>query len=245
MGQFLRFTKSSIVFLACTVPTWGLASVIDLPDLEVNPETGYIESVESTLVGSNYDVRLVVDQGEGGSRSVLFLTNDSADDQAPRLAIKGNGESWVVWWRDSSTDGIYFRRRDLNTGAWAPETRISLDGQSSRRPKIVHDGSSTWIAYEFDSGNHTAIAVVGIGDSPEPFPTWSALATTSLSGDVGVLVHSASANVWVTWVDSAQDMGWCEYDKTALQWGAVNHEPYAIGGVLAATDRIQATVLGP
>ena len=245
MSRFLRLLNYSTVLLGCTVLGGHLNAVLELPDLEVNPATGYIESVESTVVGSNYDVRLVVDEGEGGSRSVLVLTTDSADDQRPRLAIRGNGESWVVWWRDSSTDGIYFRHRDLNTGSWTAETRISLDGESSRRPEIVHDGLSTLIAYEFDSGIHTAIAVVGIGDSPEPFPTRTVLATTSLSGAVGVLAHSVSGHVWVTWAHSTQDVGWCEYDKTALQWGPVNYEPYATGGVPAATDRIQATVLGP
>ncbi len=214
----------------------------DAPDSEVNPQTGNIETADATANTSDLDVRITIDDGSGNN-VVTFLSTHADDDRRPRIAIEDDGDVWVVWWRDSATDEIVFRRRPHGS-TWDAEEVISESGESSRNPSIVRDGSDVFVAYEYDSGSDTAIALLKDEWAPDPFGLRLTLDTTSYSGDVDVLLFSESGNVWVTWVDSASDVAWSEYDAATDSWSLTTLESYSADTVEDARGRIRTTVLG-
>lgn len=237
-----RYPRSLVcVFLLVTSMVFvvGDLEASDPPDMEYNPVTGYVEAVE---VGgeSGYHVQHVVDEGQGGNGTSKTVSASMAKN--PRIAIRSTGESWVVWWQDGPTDEVLFSVRSL-PDSWSPEIRVSNVGEDSQHPEIVHSGSSTWIAYQIPAAGNTSIAVSWIIDGPEPFPTRTLLHTTSYGGNVDVVAHSESEEVWITWVESATEVGWSKYDHETDTWSGAEYESYAGTNVKAAREAIQAIVL--
>jgi len=258
-GHLMRLLIVS-VSLACS----GAASPRDVLDLEYNAQNGDTESVESiacdgsasggrvggSLFGgtsssscSDHDIRHVVDRGKGRARELITITSGPEDDLSPRIAIKGDGSATVVWWRDEVADGVLYVTR--TGGVWSSELRVSNQGEDSRNPEVGTQGSTTWVAYEIHSNLSTSIAVVGITDGPEPFPTGrTLLGSTFLTGDVDVRVHSESGQAWVTWMHSLTAVGWAAYDVATSMWGPTNYEPYLTDDVEAARSRIRDRLVG-
>lgn len=223
----------------------GVNRAADPPDSEINTVTGFIESVDSKLENSSWSIRYAVDEGQGQPLISEMLTDSSGMDNSPRIAIRSDGDTGAVWWRDSAEDEVLFRMRDLSTKSWSAVKQVSEPGESSRNPEIVADGSNFWIAFELDAGGGgTGIGVNGIGDSAEPFPTRTLLDTTTFAGDTDVMAHSDSGEAWVTWVHSAIDVGWCQYDPAAGLWSLPSYESYANDNVKAARQRVRDQVLG-
>ncbi len=244
-GTLGRMTRVSLLVSILVAMAAVVLAVTDPPDCAVNPFTGSIESVDSIPNGANFNIRHAVDPGTGRTKSVVLITDGANRDLQPRIAIRSSGESWVVWWRDAATDAVYYRHRSPASGVWSAETRVSNAGESSRHPEIAHDGGATWIAFEFDSGMSTAIAVAGSTDSPEPFPSRMLLAISGYKGDLDVRVRAESGLAWVTWVDEGNVVGWCRYDKASASWSLPAYEPYGIEGPDGARTRIQDKLLPP
>ena len=241
MSRNSHFSLARMLFLVVLASLMANAlPASEPPDMEVNPVTGYVEAVDVAADAGNL-VRHTVDMGQGGNGTAQTVS--SSEGKNPRIAIKTNGESWVVWWQDGSTDEVFYTFRATPGGTWTPASRVSSPGQDSQYPEIVHNGSSTWIAYQILAGTTKSIAVTGITDGPEPFPTATVLATTTFSGDVDVLVHSESGHVWVTWVHSATLVGWSQWDSTAGLWSVPAFESYAGSSIQAARSNIRWTVL--
>lgn len=57
------------------------------------------------------------------------------------------------------------------------------------------------------------------------------------------MIHADSGNLWVTWIDSTDDVGWVEYDRVSETWSAAAYEPYSPDTVADARGRIGVTVL--
>jgi hypothetical protein len=243
----MRYLARALFKISLAVVLGGLAGGIavasDPPDSELNPVSGFIETVDSVWQESSYDVRHTTNQGPGQPTLVFMVDEDESDDLAPRVAIASNGNTWVTWWRDAATDQVLIRKRTYSPRAWSTETLVSDPGESSRNPEVVHDGSEAFVAYEFSASVGTSIAVSRIKEDPEPFGR-SVLATTSFTGDVDVLIHTDSGHLWVTWVDSATYVGWSEYAYGTGSWGSALYESYAADSIAAARDRIRAEVLG-
>ena len=67
------------------------------PDLEFNPVSGYVESVDIDS-DSNDRVRYVEDEGQGerGSATLVPAASAAASAADPRIAIDTNSDTWVV-----------------------------------------------------------------------------------------------------------------------------------------------------
>jgi hypothetical protein len=217
----------------------------DPPDSEVNPWTSNIELVDSVRTLSNCEVRHVINNGEGEPPAVMFLTSHPADDLRPRIEIESDGDTWVAWWRSAADDEVWIRRRDHLGGGWQAPRLISEDGEPSRNPDIVHDGSDAWIAYELEiAGGQIEIAARRVGEEPDPFGIRTVLAGTSF-GETDTRIHFAAGRLWTTWIDSATDVGFSAYDYTSESWSIPSYESYAYDDVQQARGRIRATVTGP
>ncbi len=214
----------------------------DPPDSKTNPQSSYIETTDSHVVGSQYDLRLTITTENG---PVVYSFGSAAfDDNGPRLAISSGGDTWVVWWRAASTDQVLIRKLTYATGNWSSERLVSDSDEGSRHPEIVYDGATPWVAYEFDAeGGGTSIAVNGIKEDPIPIGFRTLLRTTSYAGDTDVLAYYESGHLWVTWVDSASNVGWCEYDYGTTGWSSPSFESYANDSVAAARGRVRTAVL--
>ena len=232
-----------VVLLTSAVGSFTLGS--EPPDSEVNPQTGSIELVDSVALLSNREVRHVTNSGEGEPLAVVFVSNHPGDDNRPRIEIESDGDTWIVWWRAATDDEVWVRRRSHVAGAWQAPRRVSEEGENSRNPDVVHDASNAWIAYEVITTGGIEIAVLGIGEDPDPFPSRVVVSETSHGGDIDTRVHFASGHLWATWVDNAADVGFAEYDYTAESWSVPSYESYAQDDVQQARGRIRATVTGP
>ena len=240
----IRARAAAVWCILLTSIVWAVLAS-DPPDSEINPQTGYIETVDSVWRSSRYDIRHVLDPGGGLPKAISYLTDGDPDDNGARIEISQSGNTWVSWWRDGSTDEIFLRKHTYSTGTWSGEVLVSQTGESARDSEIVFDGTDAWVVYEYDSGSSTAIGMAGINDDPDPFPTSHIeLSTTSYTGDVDPLVNSESGNLWATWVDSSTQVGWREYDYTAETWSSVQYESYSSDTVADARARIRTTVLG-
>jgi hypothetical protein len=217
----------------------GLA-LADPPDAVLNPVSGAIEVVDVVVAGGGTHVRHTLNQGQQ-TLEVSELSSGSVTDVSPRVCVSGDGHAWVTWWRDGETRQVLVRKR-AHGGSWDAERLVSVPTESSRKPRIAHDGTSPWVAYEHVLGEGTGIAVAPIIDGPDPI-TPVTLGSTSYSGNVDVRVHAASGHLWVTWVDSASDVGWSRYDPGNEVWSGVERESYATDSVTAALARIEAEVL--
>ena len=228
---------SALAVLICST------ALADPPDSEVNPQTGEIETVYSVLDGSDTDIKHSIDPGKGEPILVATLTTAAEDDLSPRLAIPASGDTWVVWWRDAATDQVLVRKHAYG-GSWAAEKLVSSEDDGSRHPEIVDDGSNPWVILESDDTGGTSVVVRAIHDDPNPWGSLVVLTTTSYTGDLDVLLDSEDDHLWATWVDSATEVGWCEYDYTSETWDSVSYDSYENDSVEDARERIRDTVVG-
>lgn len=228
------------VVISIALGSLGWAS--DAPDSRTNPSNSHIETVDSTLLGGNYNVRHV-DTPSGGYPTATQLSSNSADDNGPRVSIGSSGATSVVWWRDGATDEVYYRRRSASNVSFGSEARISDGSENSRSPRIAHDGGSVWVSYEIAVSGATQIAAVGT-EGGEPFPARTIVGSTSYSGDRDLLIHSENSHVWTTWIDSSSQVAWSEYDKPSATWGTVATESYGSDSVPDARGRVRTAVLG-
>lgn len=214
------------------------------PDSQVNSVSGAVETADSPWSGTNYRIRHVINTG-GGHLKITMLTSDSANNLGGRLVINSaSGDSWVAWWRDTTIDQVLVRKRNNATGAWTAERAQSGSSEGSRHPSVAFDGTKAWIGYEADAtGGGTKIEAKVIEDDPAPFLTATVLATTTYTGTIDSLVQAEAGRLWMSWVDSATQVGWCQYNATTAMWSAPTFESYASDSVPEARDRIRATVL--
>lgn len=229
------------VFLASVGLSLCTVMADNLPDAELNPQSNRIEVVGSVSLFGDHEVRHVV---TGSEPTVSILTSNSIDDYSPRIAVSPGGDTFVVWWSDESTDTVRVRRLDYTTGAWGPEVILSDPGEGSRSPEIVHDGSNTYVAFEHDSVGVSGIKVGAISDEPEPFGLFVTVAETEYAGDLEVQLQAEQGALWMTWIDSASDVGWCVLDVGTETWSQPQYESYAADDVASARERIREGVLG-
>lgn len=224
---------------------WAVAIVDDAPDSQDNPVSGVIETADTPWSGTNYDIRHVSAAGGGHPQVITTLTTDSHNDFGARLAISSvNGDSWVAWWRDLTVDQVLVRRRIYATGAWSAERVQSVSGESSRHPSVAFDGSHAWIGYEATgTGGATILKAKAIDDDPAPFLTATVVATTSYTGATQSHIQSESGHLWLSWVDSETEVGWCRYDAGTATWSAPAFESYADDTVEDARARIRSSIL--
>jgi hypothetical protein len=224
-------------FLAATAV---LSVAAGPPDLEINPLSGFAESVD-LAAEHGFRVRHVVDTGQGGAKTVTLVSAATGKD--PRLAIKPqNGNTAVVWWQ-GTTGEVLWRSRALATTTWGSETLISSLGEDSRHPQIAYSGGVAWVTWEIGSSSGRSIAAIGIIDDPEPIPTRTLVASTTATGNLDLQVHAEAGALWLTWIESTSLVGWSAYDDAASAWGVPQYESYASGTVASARASIRAHVL--
>ena len=135
------------------------------------------------------------------------------------------------------------RRYDYSASAWGNAVVISDVAVGSRRPSIAHDGTQAWIGYETSLPGATGIELGQVVDEGAPWTTVS-LGSTTWSGTVDVQVLHEAGKTWVSWVDSASNVSWAEYDAATDSWGTTQDESYASDSVVHARKRIREEVLG-
>jgi hypothetical protein len=214
----------------------------DPPDSGINPATGHIEITDSVWVGSDYDVRHVVNTACGRNRDILIVSDDPKDDRRPRILIEPAGDTWVTWWREGGSDVVLARKRSLATGSWSVERVVSLAAEGGRNPAIAHDGSRAWIAYEFGAVGERSIAVGIINDDPDPIGQRAVVATTDRDAALDLLVHAETGRLWLTWIDGDVEVGWSWYEAETETWSLPAYENYAADDVESARQRIRDAV---
>jgi hypothetical protein len=214
----------------------------DPPDAKVNPVSNHIEIVDPVWAETNYDIRYVVNPGR--TATTVELATDPADDLRPRLALSQSGDAWVVWWRNGSTPQVLVRTHDHTSDTWSAEVALADPSTPGRNPEVVHDGAAAWVTFECQEGPQTGIRVRAIDDTPDPFGDFVEIASTSYDGNLDLRIHASAGGLWVTWIDSLAEVGWCEYDYASGSWGLPDYISYTDGDAEAAADQIELTVLG-
>ncbi len=236
-----RWTRLLVVLAA------GLSSALatDPPSSALNPVSGFIEVVDTTLSGQHWHVRHVANPGNGHLREVTVLTAGNGDDAAPQIAISPAGGTWVTWWTAGPVDQVYYRRRTSPDGAWSTAALIGDAQTSARKPAIAFDGATPWFAWEIGaSPSRSIVAAQGGANDPEPMPSWTVLAQTGSNAELNLMLHAEAGHLWVTWEDGALRVGWCELDHGTGHWGAASFDSYAADDTAHSLARIRAAVLG-
>ncbi len=223
--------------------TLAMSTAEDLPSVQVNPVSGSLEIVDEEWSGTHFNIRHVEDPGGGAPLQVSLLSASSDDDRGGRLAILSHGESWATWWRDGTIPRVVYRRRVTSTGSWQSEEVISDPLVPSRNPSIAVDGSYVWIAWEAEVGTSRQI-LVRRGDGGVPWPDSHLIGSTSFTGALDSMLHTSGGELWVSWVDTNQRVGWSVFDRASSTWTAPLHESYALDSVQAARARIESQVTG-
>lgn len=223
------------------VLTCFMALASEVPDSDYNPVTGNIEIVESIDVSGNNDIRHVTDLPQGGS-VVAFLTTSPEDEFGARIAISTAGEVFVVYWRDLAVPEVLLRSFDPVAGSWSGEELVTRP-EGGKEPSIVHDGIDFWAAYSRDTSGARSIDVGVIDEDPDPFGLQS-VGTTQYTGNAQPDLASEAGALWVTWLASADELAWAEYDFTTETWSSVSLEDFSSDDITAARERVRDQVLG-
>lgn len=214
---------------------------VEPPDSQLNAVSGAIEIAAPVWMGTRYGIDFVIQPPED-RRTVEPIAAHAADDLAPRMTGTSNGDAWVVWWRDLETDEVLLRHRVYATGEWDTERVVSETTQAARNPEIATDGGAIWIAYEGDGAAGTGIVARIITDEPDPLPIYD-IATTSYGQDLDVQIHADTGHLWITWIDSDNEVAWSEYDHAQDAWGNVQYESYALDSPTDARERIRDSIV--
>jgi hypothetical protein len=189
-------------------------------------------------------VRHIVNPGSGQLPQVTTLTTGSTDNAAPQIAISTSGGTWITWWRAGSPDQVFYRRRSTSNGTWSGEALVGSADTAARKPSINFDGTTPWFAYESGTAPNRSVVAAQGGNDPEPIPSWTVLRQTSSTAELQVMLHVEAGHLWVTWIDSATQVGWCEFDHTLAVWSPAAFDSYANDSTTASVARIRNTVLG-
>lgn len=213
----------------------------ELPDSRTHPTTGNVETVSAYWSGSSLDVRHIIDPGPGSS-TVTTLADGSDDERGARIEIDDDDDTWVVYWRATTTHEVVARVYDFSDESWSDEIAVSDGAVGSRRPSLAHDGTVAWVGYETSLTGETGIELGQIIDDVNPVGR-VLVGTTTWSGSVDVQVLHEDGETWVTWVDSGSDVAWSVHDA-ATGWSDPETESYASDSVEQARKRIRDEVLG-
>jgi hypothetical protein len=229
---------------ALAVVGWSCwaAFAVDPPDVRINPATGLIETVDATWSGTGYDVRHTVSNGKGQIYSSTLLSSSKLNDLDPRIAVLSSGGAYVAWWRDTTPNVTVFRARTGATGSWGSERTVGFTSESNSHPRLANDGIHVWVAYQIQSSKERSVGAQIIDDDPEPVRT--IIATTSYTGDLDIQLPAEAGHLWVTWIDTAQRVGYSEYLHDKGFWTIPAYESSAGDSTSAARARIRGRILG-
>jgi len=223
----------STIALLLTIPAHA-----DDPDSEIDPTTGYIETVSQHWNGNDNDIRLTTDRTPLEPLSV-DVCDGSTQDIGPRVAITSSGALWVVWTRDASIDQIHARGRE-SLGFWGDILLASYANENSRNPEVLVDGAAVRIVYEIAGTSTQSVAVVSLEDDPDPLTARTIVASTSSMGTLDTRIHREAGHLWITWVDD-DDVAWSELASGS--WASPSYEAIGGGGAAAARSEIRELVL--
>jgi hypothetical protein len=145
-------------------------------------------------------------------------------DHLPSLAFTASGARLLAWWRTDGTDRIMLSSQPAGGGAWSAPAVISDPALNARSPQVVEHQGIVYVVYEGipATGPHTII--VYKGDGSDPFPR-TIIATLPGSATGSPRITSEGGHLWVTWVDSGNQVGFAELQSGA--WSAVQTEGYS------------------
>jgi hypothetical protein len=214
----------------------------ELPDLERNPVSTFLESVDVTN-DSAHQIRHVIDPGHGHARTVTLVSTVAGT--GPHVAIETDGDSWVVWGDGATPGHLFYAKRTYSTGSWSAPMALSTSTDDSANPEIVQQGNAIRIAYDIRNGSAHTVVATGVLDTPEPIPPVDPITTVLYTGDVDIALESLSGHLWVSWADSASQVGWSESSSATGLWDLPQYESYGLGGTAVAREAIRTIVTAP
>ena len=231
----------SLVALGAIVASGRAARAVDPPDLRINGFTGLVETVDAAWSGTNYNVRYTVASGAGLQAGSILLTSNPANDVDPRIVLSATGDTYVVWWRDTTPTVVTYRKQTGFTGNWGAECMVGMASESNSRPRLAYGGDRVWVAYQIQGSKSKSVGVQIIDDDPEPVR--HIVATTSYPGDLDVQIQAEAGQLWVSWIDTNSRVGYSQYIEGKGVWVAPAYESFAGDSIAAARSRIRQYVL--
>ena len=204
--------------------------------IEQNPVTGFLESVGLDGRGA---VVHVTDMGP--MHGTVTVAVSSGEGSEPRLSISENGDTSVIW--VDAGGNILYRKQEVFTQSWSSVLTVTSDAVAGTRAALVAAGDTAWVAYEVEDAGDREIEEAEIIDSAEPFLK-SPVEIINGSQDADLRLFHEAGIVWVTWCDSATQIGWSEEDSSGV-WSigqTMTFDPADPGPTYVA---IQDAVLAP
>lgn len=211
------------------------------PDTAYDPETGSPVVTWTSNAGGDSDV--AVNEWTGDSWSETTHVSSSVfDDLDPRAHIDLFGTTYIVWWKNGSTEKIYLVSRGAGAASWKnPEMMVN----GGRRPSVVRHGDNIAIAYERDrAGGGQEVAIAYFDTDGGTFG--EVVGETARTGPLDAVVHTSGQLLWVDWKHSEAEFaysvlgegGWS--DAVAVAW-----TDHSLDGERVVRRMIQGEVLSP
>jgi hypothetical protein len=211
------------------------------PDAAYDPATGSPVVTWASFSGGDSDVAVNVWSGESWGETA-YLSSSVFDDLDPRAHIDALGETYIVWWKNGSTEKIYLVSRAAGAASWK-NPRMMING--GRRPSVVRYGDKIAIAYERDrAGGGQEVAIAYFDADGGTFG--EVVGETARMGPLDTVVHTSGQLLWVDWKHSEAEFaysvlgegGWS--DAVAVAW-----TDHSLDGEQVVRRMIRGEVLSP
>jgi hypothetical protein len=189
------------------------------PALGVNSNTGFSEVVWSYWDGTDTEIAWSYFNGEVWSPAEL-VTDNLVDDEAPTISFLDDGATAVAWETRAAITSIAYRERQPS-GAWSPVIPVSDNSADSTGATIAQYQGRIRVGYiQPSTGSQRAIKIASDPADPSPWPgyfTPEIIAQISFSGDIAPELHSYPNQLFTTWVNSSNEIGFARFDGTTWQ----------------------------
>jgi len=201
------------------------------PSIARDSATGVPLVVWSRNSPEGYDVVLSTFR-DGAWTVPVVLAGSAADELDPALVIDpATGTVHLLYWVAASESRVMWRSAPSDLTVWSVAQRVSLMGESARRPAGVLQAGTLRVVYESQipgsNGGGSREVVLATHDV-DGF-------TTEVVASVGITdpliasaprIHAIGDRLWVEWIDGEGEMAWMTRVADG-PWEGSNTETFA------------------
>jgi hypothetical protein len=179
---------------------------------------------------AGYDV--VVSAFRGGVWSEPEVIADSSSDELdPALVVDSlTGAVHLLYWVSDPEARVMIRTASADLASWSAPTRVSLLGESAKRPTGVMHVDELRVIYEsqFPDGAGESRELVLATQTAVGFVTEAVTSINldELAGPSRPVINAIGQRLWVEWIDSVGDIAWTTRVADG-PWEGSNHENFS------------------
>ena len=158
--------------------------------------------------------------------SVLTATT-GVHEEDPAITSTPSGGSKIVFWRNMPASEIWMVERTSSAAAWSVPHKVSASSDPASYPSTAMAFGKVHIGYEVTRADGTKDIIVAgrLDNNPAASFQPEVIAHIGYTGKADVEVESHGAHLWVSWIQSATQLGWSSWQGGI--WSPVQFENYS------------------